>query len=117
MNTQSSEAAATVSSAGLDMMGNLGPLRHLIVNEAGECIQYSRFGNCRRQERGKCTFVHNPQSVQAATAAQPAPAQNSTAVMTEEQHKQVMDYAAAEGRDPSAVTFEEVQAAALRHQL
>ena len=32
--------------------------------------------------------------------------------MTEEQHKQVMDFAAAAGRDPSAVTFEEVQTAA-----
>jgi hypothetical protein len=94
--------------------GEPGALRHLIVNEAGECVQYNRFGNCRRQERGKCTFVHNPQSVQAAAAAQPAqaPAQNSTAVVTEEQHKQVMDYAAAAGRDPSAVTFEEVQTAA-----
>ena len=54
--------------------GELGALRHLIVNEAGECIQYKRFGNCRRQERGKCSSVHNPQSVQAAAAAQPAPA-------------------------------------------
>ena len=32
--------------------------------------------------------------------------------MTEEQHKQVMDFAAAAGRNPSAVTFEEVQTAA-----
>ena len=33
-------------------------------------------------------------------------------MVTAEQHKQVVDYAAAAGRDPSAVTFEEVQAAA-----
>ena len=34
--------------------GGPGALRHLIVNEAGECVQFNRFGNCRRQERGKC---------------------------------------------------------------
>lgn len=90
--------------------GEPGVLRHLIVDENGDCIQFKKYGNCRRLARGKCTFKHDPTSVQAA--AQPAPAQNLTAVMTEEQHKQVMDCVAAAGRVPSAVTFEEVQAAA-----
>ena len=66
--------------------------------------------------------MHNPASIQShqpsmqlATAAEALQQQqrDSTAVMTEEQHKQVMDFAAAAaGRDPSAVTFEEVQTAA-----
>ena len=93
--------------------GEPGALRHMIVNEAGECVQFNRFGNCRRLDRGRCTFVHNPQSVQpAATAQRPAPAQNNTAVMTEEQHRQIVSYAAATGREVGAVTLEEAQTAA-----
>jgi hypothetical protein len=95
--------------------GEPGALRHLIVDGNGDCVQFKKYGNCRRLDRGRCTFKHDPASVQQQSAQQQsAPAQNSTAVMTEEQHKQVMDYAAAAGRDPSAVTFEEVQTAAAR---
>ena len=97
--------------------GEPGALRHLIVNEAGECVQFNRFGNCRRQERGKCTFIHNPKSVQPAATAQPGRAQNSTAVMTTEQHRQIMSYANAAGKDPSTVTVEEAQTAPARRNV
>ena len=101
--------------------GAAGALNHLVVDANGECVQFKTFGNCRRLDRGRCTFVHNPASVQshqpsmqlaAAAEALQQQERTSTAVMTEEQHEQVMDFAAAAGRDPSAVTFEEVQTAA-----
>jgi hypothetical protein len=91
--------------------GEPGALRHLIVNEKGECVQFKKYGNCRRLDRGRCTFTHNPASVQSQTQM-PAADSNSTAVMTEEQHRQVVEYATASGRNPSTVTFEEVQSAA-----
>ena len=101
--------------------GAAGALKHLVVDANGECMQFKKFGNCRRLDRGRCTFVHNPASVQshqpsmqlaAAAGTMQQQQENSTAVVTVEQHKQVVDFAAAAGRDLSAVTFEEVQAAA-----
>ena len=66
--------------------GEPGALRHLIVDGNGDCVQFKKYGNCRRLDRGRCTFKHDPASVQQQQSAQQqsAPAQNSTAVMTEE---------------------------------
>jgi hypothetical protein len=101
--------------------GAAGALRHLIVNAAGECVQFNKLENCRRLDRGRCDFLHNPASVQSTATSQQsqppaaqqraAPAHNSTAMMSAEQHQQIMDYATAAGRDASTVTLEEVQAA------
>ena len=78
----------------------------------GDCVQFKKYGNCRRLDRGRCTFKHDPASVQQQSAQQqPAPA-NSTAVMTEDQHRQIVAYAQATGRDASMVTLEEAQTAA-----
>ena len=83
----------------------------MIVDEKGECVQFKKYGNCRRLDRGRCTFTHNPASVQTQTQM-PTANSNSTAVMTEEQLRQVAECSAATGRNPSNVTFEEVQSAA-----
>ena len=108
MNTQSSVNAGTVTAAGrFSHAGAAGALRHLVVDDVGNCAQFKKYGNCRRQECGRCTFRHGSQ--QALT-----PARNATAVMTPEQHRQIVEYAGATGKDPSTVTIEpieEVQAA------
>jgi hypothetical protein len=93
--------------------GAPGALKHLVVDANGDCIQFKKYGNCRRLDRGRCTFQHNPAAAgsQLQQRAPAAPAQNTTAVMSAEQHEQIMDYAEAAGKDPSTVTLEEAQAA------
>ena len=94
--------------------GAAGALKHLVVDANGDCVQFKKFGNCRRMERGRCEFRHNPDSAQQPAPSQQQPAtqnQNATAVMSAEQHKQIVSYAEAAGKDACDVTFEEVQAA------
>ena len=92
--------------------GEPGALRHLVVDGNGDRVQFEKYGNCRRLDRGRCTFKHDPASVQQQPAKQQSAPANSTAVMTEEQHRQIVNFAAANGRDASMVTLEEAQSAA-----
>ena len=54
-----------------------------------------------RLDRGRCTFKHDPASVQQQSA------QNSIVMMSEEQHRQIVDFAAANGKDAWKVTLED----------
>jgi len=70
------------------------------------CLQYLKYGNCRRKEKGNCPLVHDPGVLDAMDKDErPAPG-----MLTSDQHSAVVSYAEANSLDASKVSWETVKA-------
>jgi hypothetical protein len=79
-------------------LGAPGALKHTIVDVDGNCLQYIKYGDCRRLARGNCPLKHGeqPEDVEQLTA---------------DQHEQFMKYCTDKQLDPVKYTYAEFVAA------